>query len=199
MDILSHDLRLAVRSLAKRPGLPVVAVLTLSLGIGTSPAMFTLLHGVVIRPLPYPDADRVVSVFTTDEDGGQRDNWSGADLVDFRAQATSFDAVAGPNGCLARVSRVVVKRRCSTSNATFQRNTCTIQAPVPRRLERRPGQTTPAVWRCANLRRSRRPGQGLFATVLTIAEPSLARLWGRYGTGNAWVSPTLPKLPRVLV
>ena len=95
MGILAHDLRLAFRSLFRHPGLTVVAVLTMSLGVGASTSMFTLLHRVVIRPLPYPEADHIVRLYTADAQGSDRGNWSGANFVDFVAQSTSYQAIAG--------------------------------------------------------------------------------------------------------
>ncbi len=56
------ELKLAARSLAKRPGYSAVAALTLALGIGANVAIFTVVNAVLIRPLPYPDADRIVEV-----------------------------------------------------------------------------------------------------------------------------------------
>jgi putative ABC transport system permease protein len=98
MDILRHDLRHALRALVKNPGLTAAGVLTLSLGIGASTSMFTLLNAVLIRPLPYPESERIVKLYTTEENGDQRDNWSGANFMDFRSQATSYESLAGVVG-----------------------------------------------------------------------------------------------------
>ena len=57
-----QEFRLAVRRLAKAPGFTSAAILTLGLGIGANSAIFSLVHGIVLRPLPYPDADRVVRI-----------------------------------------------------------------------------------------------------------------------------------------
>ncbi len=65
-----HDLRLSVRGLLRRPGYSVPVLLTLALGIGASTAMFDVLHGVVLAPLPYPHPDRLVEVFPADPDRG---------------------------------------------------------------------------------------------------------------------------------
>ena len=62
MDTLLRDARHAVRLLFKNPGFALVAVLTLGLGIGGNTAVFSVVNTVLLRPLPYPDADRIVRV-----------------------------------------------------------------------------------------------------------------------------------------
>ena len=55
-----HDLRFAARTLGKAPGFTVVAVLTLAFGIGATTAIFSLVYGVMLRPLPFPDPDQLI-------------------------------------------------------------------------------------------------------------------------------------------
>jgi putative ABC transport system permease protein len=62
LDLIKQDVKLAVRSLVQEKGWVVVALLTLALGIGANSALFTIVNAVLIRPLPYPDSERLVSV-----------------------------------------------------------------------------------------------------------------------------------------
>lgn len=65
MHSLSTDLRFAIRQLARRPGFTVVALLTLALGTGAASAIFTIVDGVLLRPLPYPEPGRLVALCET--------------------------------------------------------------------------------------------------------------------------------------
>ena len=62
MDSLAQDLRFALRTLAKRPGFTLVAVATLALGIGATSAIFSLVNGILLEPLPIEDSGRVVMI-----------------------------------------------------------------------------------------------------------------------------------------
>ena len=77
-----QDVRYAFRSLAKRPGFAAVAVLTLSLGIGATTAIFSVVQAVLLRPLEYDGADRIVKVSGFDRAEGEIENLSPAASID---------------------------------------------------------------------------------------------------------------------
>src|SRR5215467_13043504 len=86
-------MRYAFRALRHNPGFAAVAIITLALGIGVNAAMFSAVSGVLLRPLPYADADRLLAVNLED---GQSHNgsYSGADFRDVRDRAHGFQALA---------------------------------------------------------------------------------------------------------
>ena len=93
MDKLLQDVRYAFRLWRRRPGFAFVAILTLALGIGANTAMFSIVNAVLLRPLPYPNADRLVSVYgqTT---AFPRGLLSYDEYEEIRKQADTFEAVA---------------------------------------------------------------------------------------------------------
>src|SRR5438046_2230938 len=90
-----NDLTLALRQLRKSPGFTFVAVLTLALGIGANTAVFSVVNAVLLRPLPYPDADRVMLLSEVRAARGpSRGPVSAPDFSDWRRIARSFSSIA---------------------------------------------------------------------------------------------------------
>ncbi len=93
MDTLLQELRQAARSLLRSPGLSGTAILTLALGIGATTAIFSVVHGVLIEPLPYRQPDRLAIVWSAmDATGYQRAPISGPELTDLRERSRSFES-----------------------------------------------------------------------------------------------------------
>ena len=88
-----QDLRFAIRMLRKSPGFTAVAVLTLALGIGANTAMFSLVNGVLLRPLPYLNPDRLTMVWEKSSDGSA-ENVGYATYLDWKSQNKSFEQLA---------------------------------------------------------------------------------------------------------
>src|SRR5215212_547488 len=93
MDTLLQDIRYAARKLLRTPAFTFIAVLTLALGIGATTAMWAIVDGVLIRPLPYPDPGRVVRVSSLSREK-KSNAMSAPDYLDYRAQTTSFVGMA---------------------------------------------------------------------------------------------------------
>ncbi len=94
MKLPRLDPRFVVRRLVRRPGFAALVILTTALGVGASTTMFSVLHGVVLKPLPYPEPDRLARLDATLPDRS-RVPWTGADFVDFVAGSASWEAAAG--------------------------------------------------------------------------------------------------------
>src|SRR5262245_28657444 len=89
------DLRFAFRQLVKNPGFTVIAVLTLALGIGANTAIFTVVNGVLLKPLPFSNPDRRVwGEGMNLQDGTRGGSVSPPDFVDYRRRAKSFERMA---------------------------------------------------------------------------------------------------------
>ncbi len=94
MDSLIKDIRYGLRSLLKRPGFTAIALIALALGIGANTAIFSLVNAVILQPLPYQDPDRLVWVFGSNRNGGNRGSVSALDFQEFRSQNKTFDQFA---------------------------------------------------------------------------------------------------------
>jgi putative ABC transport system permease protein len=95
LDTLRQDLRYGVRVLWMRPGFTIIAIATLALGIGACTALFSVVNGVLLRPLPYRDAERIVTVWQNHPARGvERDGVSPPNFLDYRERNQVFEAMA---------------------------------------------------------------------------------------------------------
>jgi putative ABC transport system permease protein len=95
METLVQDFRYALRLLRKSPGFAVAAVLTLALGMSANTVMFSVLNTVLLRPLPYPNPDRLVQIWETDARRGDMHNVvSPYNFLDWRSQSQTFEQMA---------------------------------------------------------------------------------------------------------
>ncbi len=94
IDSLRQDLSYALRSLRKSPGFSTVAILSLALGIGANTTIFTFVNAVLLRPLPYPESQRLVVLREQPEGSLETVNVHPVNFVEWRARARSFEALA---------------------------------------------------------------------------------------------------------
>jgi predicted permease len=94
MNTLLYDIRYALRQLRKSPGFTLTAIVTLALGIGANTAIFTVVNTVLLKPLSYPDADRIVSIGAIYYSGGRPAGGSIPHLHNWQQQTSIFKEVA---------------------------------------------------------------------------------------------------------
>src|SRR5262245_40360290 len=122
MRALLGDVRYALRSVREHPGFALTAMATLALAIGATTALFSVVNAVLLRPLPYADANRVVIVWGDLRNRNVHDwPFSNPDFADLRQQTSSFEglaalttnrqAIAGDNG-----ETEVVRTAATTTN-----------------------------------------------------------------------------------
>ncbi|MGH7635562.1 MAG: ABC transporter permease, partial [Gemmatimonadaceae bacterium] len=122
MDILFHDIRLALRQLARNRAFAITAVATLTIGIGATTSVFSLVNGVLLNPLGFTRPDRLVYLGATDPNGAPEEV-SPQDLRDFETQTHSFAAIAavdaGESLNLTRPSAPALRLRGARVGASF--------------------------------------------------------------------------------
>src|SRR5262245_37937351 len=90
-----NDLKFAFRQLLKNPGFTAVAVLTLALGIGANTAIFSVVNAVLLRPLPFKDPDRLITLWERNPAQGYDQNMPATgNYLDWREQSKSFEDMA---------------------------------------------------------------------------------------------------------
>jgi putative ABC transport system permease protein len=90
---LSADCRYGLRLLRTHPGFSVVSAMTLALGIGATTAIFSVVYGVLLRPLPYPGSNRIMAIFEVTSQGRPA-RLADPNFDDFRDQNRSFQTIA---------------------------------------------------------------------------------------------------------
>ena len=99
MSILARDLRYAFRAFGKSPGFTVAAILSLAIGIGATTAIFSITSALLLRPLPYKDADRLVILWNSSPGLGIPQDWfSTAQYFDIKDNQHVFEQVAMATG-----------------------------------------------------------------------------------------------------
>ena len=95
LESLLADAKFALRQLRRSPGFAVTAVLTLALGIGANTAIFTLIDSIMLRPLPYPQQERLVRLSGTDEQGRPSAYFPKGWIRAWQEHSQSFDSISG--------------------------------------------------------------------------------------------------------
>src|SRR5499426_2573708 len=97
LAMILTDLKQALRTLTKSPGFSAVVIVVLAVGIGANTAIFSIVNGVLLKPLPFADAARLVSISTIVR--GEDDNSASLpDIADWRAQSRTIDTIAPISG-----------------------------------------------------------------------------------------------------
>jgi putative ABC transport system permease protein len=117
MDSLWQDFNYGLRQLRKNPGTTLVMLFTLALAIGATTAIFSVVYGVLLRPLPYTDASRIMAVFEVNP-GGTWSRLADPNFDDFRDQNRSFQTMAKYNNNTASVSGTSQPTRTSVAGVS---------------------------------------------------------------------------------
>ena len=118
-DIL-QDLRYSIRSLARTPGFAILSIVTLALGIGANSAIFSVINGVILKPLSYPQADQLVMITSQFPSLGFDKFWvSPPEYFDLRERAKSFSEIGAYRATAANLSEGDTPERVNAVNATW--------------------------------------------------------------------------------
>ena len=117
MGTLAQDLRYGLRKLRQSPGFASVAIITLALGIGATTAIFSVVYGVLLRPLPYSDPNRIMAIFEVTTKGNLN-RLADPNFDDFRDQAHSFQKMAKYSAYISPVSGAAQPSRSMVAHVT---------------------------------------------------------------------------------
>jgi putative ABC transport system permease protein len=120
LENVGHDFRFAFRQLRKSPAFAFLATLTLALGVGATTAIFSVVNGVIMRPLPFPESERMVRVYGLDSKGGQMGNMADPTFDVLTDRNRSFTATAKHN--LQSVGAVIGEESTRLVVATVSRD-----------------------------------------------------------------------------
>ena len=175
---MRHDLRDAVRSLLRSPAYTLTAIAVLALGIGATSSIFSFVDGVLLRPLPYPNPERIVLVFEKPP-GGLRNGVATANFLDWRSQNDVFEAIAATiddddDACGARATtaRLRAGRVSAGYFDVFGVRAALGRTLVPRRRASRTRSSRRAVESHVAVRVCRRPRRSSVATSCSMARRS---------------------------
>jgi predicted permease len=99
LEMFLRDLRFGIRALTRNPGFSILAILVMCLGIGANVALFTVVHSVLLKPLPFKDQDRLVRLYEADAHGAFHDNvLAGGTFAAWQSQSLSFEQMAIKRG-----------------------------------------------------------------------------------------------------
>src|SRR5687768_917302 len=118
VESLLQDIRYALRTLRRSPGFTLVAVLILALGIGANTSIFSVISAVLLRPLPFPDPDRLVVVFEDRSGGSARLMPNQVDYVEWQRRSGSFGGIAAIADISYNLTGEGEPERLGTSHST---------------------------------------------------------------------------------
>src|SRR5688572_10128788 len=127
METLLQDLRYGVRALRRNPAFAVVAIATIALGIGATTAIWSVTSGVLVRPLPYPEPDRLVMVWMDNTRMGLPEDWHSLPVIEeYRERASSLQSLASFNQLSATFTGEGEPERAMGAHASPTCGTCSV-------------------------------------------------------------------------
>lgn len=119
LDSLIQDIRFAARMLRRNPGFTAVAALTMALGIGANTAVFTIVNAVIMRPLRFPEPERLMVILSAKEGGREAFTSAQGVYLDWRERAKCFDTIAGAYSTSRILSGVEQARQVSVGAVSY--------------------------------------------------------------------------------